>query len=123
MATIVLFKITGKHHVLVGTGYSFFKDSRPSFFGGTLFPYEDEGEVMCAAICNEHGAISWVPTNELEVITVDGIEIREVLKPYINLSPPENTESEPPREECPGCGVMVSLQDSECPSCGLKLVD
>jgi len=39
MATIVVHKLTGQHYVLVGTGYSFFKDSRPSFLGGVLFPH------------------------------------------------------------------------------------
>lgn len=53
---------------LVGTGYSFFKDSRPSFLGGTLFPHEEEGELTYAAVSDEHGVISWVKTIELKVI-------------------------------------------------------
>ena len=50
MPAIVVHKVTGKHYVLVGTGYSFFKDSRPSFMGGVLFPHQEEGESMCAAL-------------------------------------------------------------------------
>jgi hypothetical protein len=84
MATIVVHKLTGQHYVLVGTGYSFFKDSRPSFLGGVLFPHQEEGEFMGAAISDEYGVISWVQTIELEVIEVDGIRIGEILKPYLN---------------------------------------
>jgi hypothetical protein len=81
MAIIVLHKDSGKHYVLIGTGYSFFKDSRPSFLGGSLFPHEEEGELKCAAISDENGTISWAQTDELEVIEIDGVRIREILKP------------------------------------------
>lgn len=89
MATIVVHKDTGKYYALVGTGYSFFKDSRPSFLGGALFPHEEEGELMCAAISDEQGEISWVQTNELEVIEIDGVRIGEILKPYHNSLQPD----------------------------------
>ncbi|MDR3599313.1 MAG: hypothetical protein P4L49_02320 [Desulfosporosinus sp.] len=123
MATIVVLKVTGKHYVLVGTGYSFFKNSRPSFVGGTLFPHQEEGESLCAAISDEFGVIRWVQTNEIRVIEIDGVRIGEILEPYLNLGLTSDRESDPLGDCCPACGIGVSAQDKECPSCGLRLMD
>lgn len=123
MATIVVLKVTGKHYVLVGTGYSFFKDSRPSFLGGVLFPHQEEGESKCAAISDEYGVIRWVQTNEIEVIKIDGVRIGEILEPYLNSYLSSNRKSDPLGDCCPACGIGVSAQDKECPSCGLQLMD
>lgn len=123
MATIVVLKVTGKHYALVGTGYSFFKDSRPSFLGGVLFPHQEEGESMCAAISDEYGVIRWVQTNEIRVIMIDGVRIGEILEPYLNSRLSSNRESDPLGDCCPTCGIGVSVQDKECPSCGLRLMD
>jgi len=122
MSAIVVHKLTGKHYVLVGTGYTFFKDCRPTFGGGTLFPHE-EGELKCAALSDEHGVISWVQTIELEVIEIDGIRIGEILKPYLNSYPLSNSKTDLSGENCPACGTGVSAQEKECPSCGLRLID
>ena len=121
MAVIVVHKVTGDHYVLVGTGYSYFKDSRPSFLGGALFPHEEEGELKCAAVSDEYGVISWVQTNELQVFEIDGVRIGEMLRPYSNKT--SNTESDLTGNCCPACGIGVSLEDIECPSCGLRLID
>jgi len=82
VAVIVLHEESGKYYVLVGTGYSFFKDSRPSFLGGSLFPHEEEGELKYAAISDEDGTISWVQTDEIKVIEINGVRIGEILKPF-----------------------------------------
>ncbi|NBG89482.1 hypothetical protein [Isachenkonia alkalipeptolytica] len=83
MATIVLHKETGKFYALVGTGYSFFKDSRPSFFGGAIAPHKEEGETKCAAISDEEGTISWVQTSEIKVVEIDEMKIEDILRPYL----------------------------------------
>ncbi|MCO1604749.1 hypothetical protein [Desulfosporosinus nitroreducens] len=123
MATIVVHKVTGKHYALVGTGYSFFKDSRPSVLGGVLFPHQEEGESMRAAISDEYGVIRWVQTNEIEVINIDGVRIGEILEPYQNSCLSTKSKSDSLGDCCPACGIGVSAQDKECPSCGLLLMD
>ncbi|WP_088187181.1 hypothetical protein [Desulfosporosinus sp. FKA] len=123
MAAIVLHKVKGKYYVLVGTGYSFFKYSRPSLLGGDLFPHQEEGEFMRAAISDECGVISWVQTSELEVIEIDGIKIGDLLKPYINESNLGNRKTDLSGEVCPACGVGISEYEIECPSCGIRLND
>jgi hypothetical protein len=75
MATLVKNNNNGKFYYLVGTSYCFYKDSVPSFFGGNLFPNEEEGEFKIAAVCNEHGEIEWFPAEEIRVIEVDGIKV------------------------------------------------
>lgn len=80
MPTIVVHEETGMRYVLVGTGYAFFKDSRPSFFGGDLFPHEEEGEFPMASVTDESGKIHWFPTRELRVLQVDGMSLAEILK-------------------------------------------
>ncbi len=117
MSTIVAHKETGRHYLLIGTGYSFFKDSRPSFFGGVLFPHEDEGEAMCAAICDEKGAIIWVQTSEIEVIEVNGVKVKEILSPYIIDAITIEVEN------CPACGARIAITAELCPECGIRLVD
>jgi len=77
MATIVLHKETGKKYVLIGTGLGAFKATRPSFFGGNLFPNEEEGEIPVTALSDENGKITWIYTSELEVLEVDGKKIKE----------------------------------------------
>ena len=123
MATIVLHKESGKHYVLVGTGYSFYKDSIPSFFGGVLLPNEEEGESMSAAISDEHGAISWVQTSEIKVVEINGVEIGEVLRPFIDNDLSGRQLDDSDLEKCPACEKIVSLLDEECPACGLRLMD
>ena len=78
MATIVFHQQTGKRFLLVGTGYGAFKSSRPSFFGGSLFPHEEEGQIPLAAICGSDGRIEWVYTNELVVVEIDGRRVQEI---------------------------------------------
>lgn len=79
MATLVKNNTNGKYYYLLGTSYSFYKDTVPSFFGGNLFPNEDEGEAKIGAVCNEQGEIEWFPTEELKVVEVDGIKVSELI--------------------------------------------
>lgn len=119
MPIVVLHKPTEKHYILVGTSYSYFKDSRPSAFGGTLFPHEEEGEFEMAAVCDENGKITWLESRELIVIGIDKFSPSEILQNYKKSGETVNDDT---LEECPGCGFQVKSTDAVCPSCGLTLI-
>ena len=85
MSTLVKNNNTGKHYYLIGTSYSFYKDTVPSFWGGNLFPNEDEGEFKIAAVCNEDGDIEWFCADDLKVIEVDGVKVSELININRNL--------------------------------------
>lgn len=130
MATIVLHKPTGECFVLIGTGFGAYSSSSPSFFGGNLFPNKEYGEVECAAVSDAAGTIRWLPTEELQVLEVDGKSPEEWLqalrnKPYrLNSegSADEPDEAESQEEEtCPACGHRVRANARQCPSCELTL--
>lgn len=78
MATIVLHQRTGDRLLLIGTGYGAFKSSRPSAFGGTMFPTEEEGRIRAAAVCDSNGQIKWILTEELIVVEIDGVDVHSI---------------------------------------------
>ncbi len=78
MATIVVHERTGNRYALIGTGFGAFKASRPSFFGGNLFPHEEEGQVPIAAVCDKNGVIRWLLTDELKVIAINGESVDSI---------------------------------------------
>lgn len=80
MAIIVRHLKNGQEYVLLGAGFGAYKASRPSFFGGNLFPNEEEGTYRMVAVSDSNGKINWVYSNDLEVVEVDGVGIRDVLK-------------------------------------------
>ena len=115
MAIIVRHRETNEVYALIGTGYGAYKAARPSFFGGNLFPHEEEGEIPVAAVSNENGDIQWFYTEDLQVIEIDGIKLKELLAPYVG---PQNVE-ESVQSICPACQSKLSPDCQECPSCGL----
>lgn len=131
MATIVVHKRTGLRYVLIGTGFGAYKSQSPSFFGGTLFPSEDEGENPVAAVSDAEGNILWMLTEELIVTEVDGKPVAEWLpraEPYsigraeASGDPAAGAKEPVGFELCPGCSHRVAEGTSECPSCGLALI-
>lgn len=78
MAVIVKVKNTQKKYILLGTGYGAYKAVTPSFLGGNLFPNEEEGTLLMAAVCDNNGDIIWVKSDALQVIEVDGVKISEI---------------------------------------------
>lgn len=127
MAVKVLHKPTGQAYVLIGTGFGTYKSSTPSFLGCDLFPKIDQGDIAVAAVCDRRGQIVWLPTDELQVLEVDGIRIGGYFLDGLNdAAEPNSIEAEPEQAEddtCPACGFQVSPRDIACPSCGLTLVD
>lgn len=123
MATIVLHKESGKKYILLGTSYSVYKDSQPSFMGGALFPHEEEGLFRMAALCDRSGEVQWISTDDIRVVEVDGRNLDELLETDIYTAKSSSRTYEERYDICPGCGTTVAINDRECPSCGLKLID
>lgn len=72
MAIIVQHKENRKKYILLGTGFGAFKSTRPSYFGGSLFPKNEEGSFKIVAICDKNNEILWCESKYLEVISIDG---------------------------------------------------
>ncbi|WP_127586234.1 zinc ribbon domain-containing protein [Paenibacillus koleovorans] len=132
MAMIVRHKPTGAHYVLLGTGFGAYSSRNSSFLGGDLFPDEDYGEVRTAALSDAQGNILWLPTEELQVLEVDGRSVEQLLG-SVKLRADRDgvfrlSEAMHGRDEgveldvCPGCGHQVKSTAPECPSCGLTLI-
>lgn len=123
MAVIIRHKESKQVYVLIGTSYSYYKDSRPSFFGGDLFPHEEEGLFDQVAAVDPSGKIRWFPTEHVQVIEIDGRKVEDILNEYNSKHPnmPE-TDQAAGYDTCPGCGSRVREDDRECPSCGLTLI-
>lgn len=119
MAIVVFHKKTEKIYLLVGTGYGtyFNKDSSTAF--GYLLPYEETGEIPVAAVCDEEGDITWLSTNELKVVKVDGLDITDIFN-KINVR--DYSSPIKKNEKCPACNSNVLEEDKICPSCGLTLI-
>jgi hypothetical protein len=105
-------------YFLLGTSYSAYKDSLPSFLGGALFPNVSEGEFRVAAVCNPEGNIEWFYADELRIIEIDGIKVSEL---YNNNAEIPILADEIPTQ-CPGCGEPIATDDKICKSCGLNLI-
>ena len=81
MATIVRDIESGKIYVLIGTSYTYYKDSGPSFLSGDLVARDEQ--VFClAALSDERGVMRWLPTEQLKVIEVNGVKVDDVLAGY-----------------------------------------
>jgi hypothetical protein len=117
MAILVRNKGNNNLYYLIGTGYSYYKDSRPSYIGGNLLPYTEEGESSLAAVCNMQGDIEWFPTDELRVIEIDGVKVGE-----LHSSADLERMKEETMSSCPACNAIVSVDAKVCKSCGLTLI-
>ncbi len=76
---IVKHNENGKKYILLGTGYGAFKATRPSYFGGNLFPKNEEGTYQMVAITDETNKIFWCPSKDLTILSADGKTISEWL--------------------------------------------
>ncbi|MDF1665162.1 MAG: hypothetical protein P1V97_25595 [Planctomycetota bacterium] len=79
---IVKHKNTQLSFVLLGTGYGHAQTSMPSAVFGHVYPDETEETHVMLCICDGHGEIAWCPSEELEVVSVDGVDIQAL--PNIN---------------------------------------
>ena len=89
MAIIVTHKKKGGRFILVGSGFGAYKAIRPSVFLGHLAPHEEEGTVRVVLLCDHRGAVAWIDSREIEVLSVDGQTPGELL----SLHSSGNTET------------------------------
>lgn len=121
MAIIVKHLETQQYFALIGTGYGAYKATRPSLFGGSLIPHEEEGEIPVAAVCDKKGNIQWFYTKDLKVMEIDGVKTEEILAPFKEETDEEVADFS--LLSCPACNSDLSVEDAECPSCGLVFQD
>lgn len=89
MATIVQNDLNGKVYVLLGVGYGEAKASRPH-------PVVDiatqtfSSESMMVAVADVDGEISWVPSFQLSVVSVDGKSCRDLISEFRETRGPKD---------------------------------
>ena len=78
MATIVRDTTKNKFYVLVGAGYG----SAKTAMNNPLFPSRiaTSSETEMVAVANPDGEISWLPSYQLAVVSVDGVSCKELLR-------------------------------------------
>ena len=79
MATILEQVGSGRRFVLLGAGYGMYQSSRPNAFFGDWVPTTKEGTETVLAVCNAEGRIGWVHSEEVRVVSVEGVAPGEVL--------------------------------------------
>lgn len=116
MAILVEHITTHINYILIGTGYSHYKDTTTSGYGaGGWQPHHiEEGIDQMVAVSDAKGTLHWLPSKEIRVISIDGTPIEGLLT--------DNTGQIPQTEPCPGCGYPVSTTTAICPSCELTLI-
>lgn len=72
MLTIVKQITTDKNFILIGTGFAAYKTSKPSTFIANRVPKADQGEIPMVAVCDESGEITWMKTDEIKIVEIDG---------------------------------------------------
>lgn len=75
MATVVELKENGLKFLLVGTGFGHYKATERGFFDMLI---EDENESPMVCICDSKGALYWTSSNNIKVVSVDGVFIEEL---------------------------------------------
>ncbi len=79
MATIVRDNLKNKLYILIGAGFGAAKTARPN----PLFPIATAStttESEMVAVAGADGEISWHPSYQLSVVSVDGIPCRDFLE-------------------------------------------
>lgn len=76
--TKVLCLHDNKEYMLVGTGYGMFKAQGQGGWGA--FPSTSEGKSMVVAIADSQGRIRWIESNQIRVISIDGVPISDCLR-------------------------------------------
>ncbi|SCW51414.1 hypothetical protein SAMN04487970_1011124 [Paenibacillus tianmuensis] len=129
MATIVWHKPSGRKYLFLGPGFGAYKAQRAGVLGGDWFPHEESGEIMVAAVCDGNGIIRWFPSEELQVLEIDGKPVSSWFESLadpdvlLTLDKDDACRAEAGAvEQCPACLTRVRAEERECPSCGLTLM-
>lgn len=80
MAIIVKKRDNDKKYILIGTGFGAYKSPKTPVFIGNRIPVQDIKKAAMIAACNEFGEIVWLPSEDLEVVEVDGNKPEELLR-------------------------------------------
>ncbi len=65
-------------YVLLGCGRSEFQSMQPGNFGGSLKPDGRGGMSQMICVCDESGKIHWFDSEEIVVVSVDGLSVAQV---------------------------------------------
>ena len=79
MATIVQHTDTGKQFVLLGAGFGMFQSKKPNWLLGNLAADVEGDECALVCVCNSAGMIGWLDSKEVNVVSVDGKPIDQLL--------------------------------------------
>ncbi len=78
MSVVIKHKETEKKFVMIGTGYGVMKDDAPKYFGHHLLHQEEEKLMKMAAVSDKDGNIFWYDTDDLQVIEIDGVILKDI---------------------------------------------
>jgi hypothetical protein len=79
MATIVQHTETGEQYVLLGSGFGMFQSKKPNWLLGNLVADVNGAECALVCVCDASGLIGWLDSEEVNVISVDGKPVSELL--------------------------------------------
>jgi hypothetical protein len=79
VATIVKHTETGERLVLIGAGFGAYQSKKPHAFFGDWVADTESGSHEVVCVCNSDGLIGWMYSNEVNVISVDGTPIRDLI--------------------------------------------
>ena len=79
MATIVEHRTSLRRYALLGASFSTWKSARANRILGDLFPVEGEGTITAVAVCDSSGQVRYFPSEMVKVISVDGVDVNELL--------------------------------------------
>lgn len=79
MPTIVEHRTSLRRYALLGASYSTWKSARANRILGDLFPVEGEGTIRAVAVCDSSGQVLYFPSEMIKVISVDGVDVNEIL--------------------------------------------
>lgn len=88
MATIVQHRITLSRYAFLSASYSTWKSARANRFWGDIAPVVEEGTVKTVAVCDSSGEVQYFPAELIKVISVDGVDVGEILAAVDGSSTP-----------------------------------
>ena len=79
MMVKVIHKQTNEVYYLLGTGYGMYKSQGAA---GWFTPLKQEGETYLVAITDQFGEIHFVSSEEIQVISIDGVPVKD-FRPHV----------------------------------------
>lgn len=79
MATIVEEVNSRQRYVVIGTGFGAYNAVSPHVLLGSLSPNREKGEYTMICVCDAYGAVGWLYSDSVRVVSVDGQHPTELL--------------------------------------------